>query len=87
MAFAATFESGLAPLPGWLDRLLAMLPMAEEPPLPMRNGHAGIGDGPVVEDDDSALIGRALKSMGWRCIKYEGWRYWATKVYEPPGRT
>ena len=34
----------------------------------------------------NTLIGRALKRLGWRCVKYEGWRYWSTKVYQPPGR-
>ena len=33
----------------------------------------------------NTLIGRALKQLGWRCVRNEGWRYWSTKIYQQPG--
>ena len=33
----------------------------------------------------NTLIGRALKKLGWRCVRNEGWRYWSTKIYQRQG--
>lgn len=63
MAFAASVDFGLpSPLP-LITRLLSMLPVAEEPPAPLRNGPAAIDQAPgdLPKEGDPALVARALR--------------------------
>ena len=64
MAFAASLEIGLPSPVSIIARLMAMMPTAEEPPAPPRNGHVvalpveTIGETP--DDSDKVLVARAL---------------------------